>query len=148
MVKIVPNWVVSEEMLVGTKIPGGGGRGRLYLTLHCHVTIRMILHSDVQQWKPVYCFINFGGSKSQKQHQWKPFYCFINFRGSKSQRQHPETTTSKVHGDLKLHHTKVLLLTSLRPYCSVKPAHISSLEGAWCELLWTGTIQSSGKVCK
>ena len=28
--------VVSEEVLAGTEIPGGGGRGRLYLTLHCH----------------------------------------------------------------------------------------------------------------
>ena len=27
--------VVSEEVLAGTEIPGGGGRGRLCLTLHC-----------------------------------------------------------------------------------------------------------------
>ena len=27
--------VVSEEYLAGTEIPGGGGRGRLYLTLFC-----------------------------------------------------------------------------------------------------------------
>ena len=27
---------VSVEVLVGTEIPGGGGRGRLYITLHCH----------------------------------------------------------------------------------------------------------------
>ena len=26
--------------MTGTEIPGGGGRGRLYLTLHCHVTAR------------------------------------------------------------------------------------------------------------
>ena len=29
--------VVSEEVLVGTEMPGAdGGRGRLYLTVHCH----------------------------------------------------------------------------------------------------------------
>ena len=28
--------VVSKEVLTGTEIPGGGGRGRLYLSLHCH----------------------------------------------------------------------------------------------------------------
>ena len=28
--------VVSEEVLAGTEVPGGGGRGRLYPTLHCH----------------------------------------------------------------------------------------------------------------
>ena len=27
---------VSAEVLAGTEIPAGGGRGRLYLTLHCH----------------------------------------------------------------------------------------------------------------
>jgi len=26
----------AEEVVAGTEIPGGGGRGRLYLTLHCH----------------------------------------------------------------------------------------------------------------
>ena len=28
--------IVSEEVVAGTEIPGGGGRGRLYLMLHCH----------------------------------------------------------------------------------------------------------------
>ena len=28
--------VVSEEVVAGTEIPGGGGRGRLHLSLHCH----------------------------------------------------------------------------------------------------------------
>ena len=28
--------IVSEEAVAGTEIPGGGGRGRLYLTLHSH----------------------------------------------------------------------------------------------------------------
>ena len=28
--------VVSEEVLAGTAVPGGGGGGRQYLTLHCH----------------------------------------------------------------------------------------------------------------
>ena len=27
---------MSEEVLAGTEIPGGGGRGRLYRTTHCH----------------------------------------------------------------------------------------------------------------
>ena len=42
LVKPVQRRVVSEELLVGTEIPGGlgggveGERGRLYLTLHCH----------------------------------------------------------------------------------------------------------------
>ena len=29
-------FINAEEILAGTKIPGGGGRGRLYPTLHCH----------------------------------------------------------------------------------------------------------------
>ena len=29
-------FINAEEILAGTKIPGGGGRVRLYLTLHCH----------------------------------------------------------------------------------------------------------------
>ena len=32
--KLASRRIVSEEMLAGTEIPGGGGRGRLYLTLH------------------------------------------------------------------------------------------------------------------
>ena len=28
--------VVSEEVLAGPAVPGGGGGGRQYLTLHCH----------------------------------------------------------------------------------------------------------------
>ena len=34
--KLVQRRVVSEEVLAGTEIPGGGGGGRLYLTLHRH----------------------------------------------------------------------------------------------------------------
>ena len=34
--KLVQCQVDSEEVLTGTKIPEGGGRERLYLTLHCH----------------------------------------------------------------------------------------------------------------
>ena len=30
------NAVVSEEVLARAEIPGGMGRGRLHLTLHCH----------------------------------------------------------------------------------------------------------------
>ena len=37
LVRLVSRRVVSEEVLLaGTEIAGGGGRGRLYLTLHCH----------------------------------------------------------------------------------------------------------------
>ena len=36
LMKRVSRRVASEEVLAGTEIPGGGGRGRLYLTLHCH----------------------------------------------------------------------------------------------------------------
>ena len=36
LIKLVQRRVVSEEVVAGTEIPGGGGRGRLYLTLHCH----------------------------------------------------------------------------------------------------------------
>ena len=37
LVKCVSRRAVSEEVLAGTEIPGGGGgRGRLYLSLHCH----------------------------------------------------------------------------------------------------------------
>ena len=35
-VRFVQRRAVSEEVPVGTEIPGGWGRGRLYLTLHCH----------------------------------------------------------------------------------------------------------------
>ena len=34
--RLVQCQFVSEEVLVGTKIPGSRGRGRLHLTLHCH----------------------------------------------------------------------------------------------------------------
>ena len=37
LVKLVSRRVVSQEVLAGTEIPGGGERKeRLYLTLHCH----------------------------------------------------------------------------------------------------------------
>ena len=36
LVKLDQCWVASNGVLVGTQIPGGGGWGRLYLTLHCH----------------------------------------------------------------------------------------------------------------
>jgi len=42
-----PKWwlvkVVSEEVLAGTEIPGGGGRGKVFLMLHT-VTTRIFLH--------------------------------------------------------------------------------------------------------
>ena len=34
--KLALRRVVSEAVPAGTEIPGGVGRGRLYLTLHCH----------------------------------------------------------------------------------------------------------------
>ena len=36
LVKLVLRRVVSAEALAGAEIPGGGGRWKLYLTLHCH----------------------------------------------------------------------------------------------------------------
>ena len=36
LVKNASPRVVPEEVVAGTEIPGGGGRGRLYLSLHCH----------------------------------------------------------------------------------------------------------------
>ena len=36
MVTLLQRGVVYEEVLAGTEIPGGGERGRLYLTLYCH----------------------------------------------------------------------------------------------------------------
>ena len=36
MVKLVQRRTVSEKVLAGTEIPGGGRRGRPYLSLHCH----------------------------------------------------------------------------------------------------------------
>ena len=36
LINPVQREVPSKEVVAGTEIPGGGGRGRLYLTLHCH----------------------------------------------------------------------------------------------------------------
>ena len=36
LVKLAYRRAVSEEVVAGTEIPGGEGRWRLYLTLHCH----------------------------------------------------------------------------------------------------------------
>ena len=36
LVKLVECRLVPKEVLAGTEFPGGGGRRRLYLTLHCH----------------------------------------------------------------------------------------------------------------
>jgi len=36
LVNLVNAELSLEEVVAGTEIPGGGGRGRLYLTLHCH----------------------------------------------------------------------------------------------------------------
>ena len=36
LVKLVSQKVDPEEVLAETEIPGGGGRGRLHLTPHCH----------------------------------------------------------------------------------------------------------------
>ena len=42
LVRLVYRRAVSEEVVAGTEIPGGGGRGRLYQTLYL-VTTTMIL---------------------------------------------------------------------------------------------------------
>ena len=36
MMMMMMMMMMIEEVLVGTEIPGDGGRKRLYLTLHCH----------------------------------------------------------------------------------------------------------------
>ena len=96
LVKLVLLRVVSKEALVGTKIPGGGGRGRLYLTLCCH-------HQNDFS-------IKMGSDESQSN-------VSLMVRG-KVTRQCSQTTTSEERGDSGRYGTKVLLLTSLTPICA------------------------------
>ena len=88
--------VVSEEVMAGTEIPGGGGRGRLYLTLHCH-----------QQNDP--CF-NMG---SDERH----FNVSLIVKGKVRRRvRRPQLLKSEEsRGKPKRNRTEVLL-TSLTPY--------------------------------
>ena len=80
---------VSVEVLVGTEIPGGGGRGRLYITLHCH-------------------HYNDSCIKSYDSH----FSVSLIVR-VKVARQCPQTTTFEESGEQKRNRTEVLLLISL-----------------------------------
>ena len=58
LVRLVQHKVVSGEVLAWTEVLGGGGRGELYLTSHCHhqndFCIRMgggVAHFDVLIWR-------------------------------------------------------------------------------------------------
>ena len=79
--------------MAGTEIPGGGGRGRLYLTLHCH-------HQNDS------C-IKMGSDESQ-------FNVSLIVR-DRVTRQCPHATTSKERGEPKRNRTEVPLATSLTP---------------------------------
>ena len=92
----------GEEVLAEAKVPGGGGRGRLYLSLHCHH------HNDA-------C-IKMGGDESH-------FNVSVIVR-DRVTRQCPQTTTFKERGEPKRNRTEVLLLTSLTPYRQAKPASL------------------------
>ena len=75
--------------MAGTEIPGGGGRGRLYPTLHCHhqndscikmgdytyrytVTTRMTPALRWATMREISCFINCEGHNQQTIHRPKP----------------------------------------------------------------------------
>ena len=76
------------------KVPGGGGGGRLYLSLHCH-------HQND-------ACIKMGSDESH-------FNISFIVR-DRVTRQCPQTTTFKERGEPKRNQTEVLLLTSLTPY--------------------------------
>ena len=84
---------LAEEVPAGTEIPGGGERGRLYLTLCCH--------------RQTDCCIKVGNDESH-----------MNFslitRAVTSQC--PQTYTFEERGELELNQTKVVLLNSLTLY--------------------------------
>ena len=99
LVKLVWHWVVSKEVLEGTKIPGHGGRGRLNPMLHCH-------HQND---------IKMGCDDSH-------FNVSLTVR-DKVTRQCLETTTFEERGELKQSQTEGLLLMSLMSYYQAKPSH-------------------------
>ena len=102
LVKFVPRQVVSEEVLSGTEIPGGGRRGGgLYLTLYCH------RQND--------SCIQMGSDDSH-------FNVSLIVR-DKVTRQCPQITTFEERGESKRNQTEILLLTSLTPYHYAKPTH-------------------------
>ena len=76
------------------KVPGGGGRGRLYLSLHCH-------HQND------FC-IKVGSNEGH-------FNVSFIVR-DKVTRQCPQTATFEEKGEPKQIRTEVPLLTSLMPY--------------------------------
>ena len=88
LVKLVQHWVVSEEVLAGTKIPGGGERGRLYITLHCH-------HQNDSR-------IKMGSDVSH-------FHVSLIVR-NKVTWHCPQTTTFEERGQMKQNWTEVLCL--------------------------------------
>ena len=106
--------VVSEEVLAGTEIPGGGGRGRLHLTLHCHH------HND--------SCIKMCSDESH-------FNVSLTVRG-KVTRQCPETTTFEARGVSwcfepgQLHRVISGLVSWW--FESSQPHRVISGLGSWC----------------
>ena len=94
LVKPVKHRVVSDEAVAGTEIPGGWGRGRLYLSLHWH-------HQNDS------C-IKMGSDESH-------FNLSFIVR-DKVTRQCPQTTTFEEKGEPKRNRIDVPLLASLKPY--------------------------------
>ena len=80
---------------MGVRGYGGGGRGRVYLLLHCH-------HQNDS-------YIKVGSRESH-------FNVSLIVR-DKVTRQCPQTTSFEEKGEQKQIQTEVPLLTSLTPYC-------------------------------
>ena len=79
--------VVSEEVLAGSGIPGGGERERLYVSLHCHH------HND--------SCMKMGSDESH-------FNVSLIVR-DKVTRQYPQTTTVEEKGEPKLSRNEVVM---------------------------------------
>ena len=102
LVKPIYRRVVFEEVVAGLEIPGGGGRGRLYLTLHCH-------HQND------FC-IKTGSDESS-------FSVSITARGNAIRRCPQITSTFEDKAEPKRNRTEVLLLSSLRRNRYTRPVH-------------------------
>ena len=75
LVRLVRRKVVSREVLAWTEVPGGGGRGGLHRTLHCHhqndFCIRMaggVGHFDVLIWRGSGVGMGLGGRGKANSH--------------------------------------------------------------------------------
>ena len=88
-------FINAEEILAGTKIPGGGGRGSLYPTLHCH-------HQND------FC-IKMGSDESH-------FNVSVGSDGQSHKTVSTNHNLLEEKGEPKRYRTEVLPLTSLTPY--------------------------------